>query len=52
MCGLTVTSQGNPAEGMCNYFGFHCQAGLDLTGCIVFGDGGCTLFNDEAPDFL
>ena len=24
--GLTVTSRGNPAESMCDYFRFHCQA--------------------------
>ena len=27
MCGLTVTSWGNPVEGACDRFHLHCQAG-------------------------
>ena len=36
MCGLTVTSWGNPAEGMGDCFHLHCQAGgWDHIGCAV-----------------
>ena len=37
MCGLTVTSWGSPAEGMCDCFHLHCQ---DRIGCAVFMGGG------------
>ena len=49
MRGPTVTSWGNPAEGMGDCFHFHCQAGgWNRIGCTVFMDGGSTLFDREA----
>ena len=53
MCGLTVTSWGNPAEGMDDYFHLHCQAGgWDSIGCTVFMDGSRTLLDSETPPWL
>ena len=50
MCILTVTSWWNLAEGLCDCFHLHCQAGgWDHTGCTVFVDSGCTLLNSDAP---
>ena len=38
MCGLTVTSWGNPMEGMGDWFHLHCQAGgWDCIGCSLHG---------------
>ena len=55
-CGPTsVTSWGNPAEGMRDYFHFHCQDGSwDRIGCTVFmdGKGSRTLLDSEAPPWL
>ena len=48
MCGLTVTSSGNPAEGTGDCFHLHCQAGV----CTVSMDGGRTLLDTEAPPWL
>ena len=48
MCGLTVTSWGNPAEGMDDCFHRHCQAGV----CTVSMVGGRTLLDTEAPPWL
>ena len=53
MCGLTVTSWGNPMEDMGDCFRLHCQAGFwDRTGCTVFMNGGHTLLDSEAPPWL
>jgi len=50
MHGLTVTSWGNPAEGMGDYVHPHCETGgWDCIGCTVFMDGGRTLLDSEAP---
>ena len=53
MCGQTVTSWGNPAEGMSDCFHLHCQTGgWDCKGCTVFMDGGHTWLDSEAPPWL
>ena len=53
MCGLTVTSWGNPVEGTGDCFHLHCKAGgWDHTGCTVFMDGSLTLFDSDAPPWL
>ena len=50
MCGLTVTSWGNPAEGMGDSFRLHCQAGgWDRIGYTVFMDGCHTMIDSEVP---
>ena len=52
-CGLTVTSWGNPVEGMGDCFHLHCQAGgWDHTGCTGFMDGSHTMIDSEAPPWL
>ena len=49
----SVTSWDSPAESTCDYFQLHCQAGgWDLTGHIVFMDGGYTLLSSKAPPCL
>ena len=51
MCGLIVTSGGNPAEGMGDCFHLHCEAGGRdrMIRCTVFMDGSRTLLDSEAP---
>ena len=53
MCSPTVTSWGNPAEGMGDCFHLHCQAGgWDRIGCSFLGYGSRTLLDNEAPTWL
>ena len=56
MCGLTVTSWGNPAEYMGDCFHLQCQTGgWDHVGCTVLVElleGSLTLLDSEAPPWL
>ena len=53
MSRLTVTSWGNPAEGMGDCFHLQCQAeGWDRIGCTVYMDGSRTLLDSVAPPRL
>ena len=53
MYGLTVTSWGNPVDGMGDCFHLLCQAGAwDHIDCTVLMDGTYTLLDSETPPWL
>ena len=53
MYGLTVTSWGNPVDGMGDCFHLLCQAGAwDHIDCTVLMDGTYTLLDSETPPWM
>ena len=51
MCGLTITSSGNPVDGMGDCFHLHYH--VVHVGCLVFADGGlCGLVFDKVKEYF